>query len=111
MFSGQLSIALQRTSAGTIRTTVPQPDEWEIPASEVIMEKLLGEGAFGEVYKGVVKCPITNPKVRLSVKNSLCTPVAVKLLKCKQYYHSYRFCQSHTIFAYILQNLYGTCKV
>ena len=85
MFSGQLSNAHQRPIAGTIiGATVPQPDEWEIPASEVIMEMQLGEGAFGEVYKGVVKCPITNPKVRLSVKNSLCTPVAVKLLKCKQ---------------------------
>ena len=47
------------------------------------MEKLLGEGAFGEVYKGLVKCPITNPKVRSSSKGSLCTPVAIKLLKCK----------------------------
>ena len=84
MFSGQLSIAHQWPSAGTIRATVPQLDEWEIPASEVIIVTQLGEGAFGEVYKGVVKCPITNPKVRLSVKNSLCTTVAVKLLKCKQ---------------------------
>ena len=58
-------------------------DEWEIPASEVIMEKLLGEGAFGEVYKGVIKCPIVNPKVR-ALENALCTPVAIKLLKCKK---------------------------
>ena len=61
----------------------PSMDEWEIPASEVIMEKLLGEGAFGEVYKGIVKCPIVNPKVRPSSKSSLCTTVAIKLLKCK----------------------------
>ena len=61
-------------------------DEWEIPASEVIMEKLLGEGAFGEVYKGIIKCPIVNPKVRSSAKSSICTPVAIKLLKCKQSY-------------------------
>ena len=59
-------------------------DEWEIPASEVIMEKPLGEGAFGEVYKGVVKCPIVNPKVRPLVENALCTSVAIKLLKCKK---------------------------
>ena len=62
----------------------PSMDEWEIPASEVIMEKLLGEGAFGEVYKGIVKCPIVNSKVRSSSKTSLCTTVAIKLLKCKQ---------------------------
>ena len=63
---------------------LPSMDEWEIPANEVIMEKLLGEGAFGEVYKGIVKCPIVNPKVRSSAKTSICTPVAIKLLKCKQ---------------------------
>ena len=59
-------------------------DEWEIPANEVIMEKQLGEGAFGEVYKGIVKCPIVNPKVRPLVENAFCTPVAIKLLKCKK---------------------------
>ena len=58
-------------------------DNWEIPANEVIIEDCLGEGAFGEVYKGIVKCPIINPKVKLSAKNHICTPVAVKLLKCK----------------------------
>ena len=71
----------ERPSAMSLNS--PLVDEWEIPASEVIMEKLLGEGAFGEVYKGLVKCPITNPKVRSSSKSSICTPVAIKLLKCK----------------------------
>ena len=64
----------------------PQSDEWELPANEVIIEDCLGEGAFGEVYKGVVKCPIINPRVRSSVKNAFCTPVAIKLLKCKAYF-------------------------
>ena len=86
MYSGQLSIA-ERSSATTINAARPQLDEWEIPANEVVVEKLLGEGAFGEVHKGVVKCPITNSKVRLSVKRSICTPVAIKLLKCKLVYH------------------------
>ena len=63
----------------------PQRDDWEIPANEVIIEDSLGEGAFGEVYKGVVKCPIINPKVRSSVKNAFCTPVAIKLLKSKKF--------------------------
>ena len=83
MFTGQLSSTHQRPSAGTIRAAIPKPDEWEIPASEIIVEKQLGEGAFGEVYKGVVKCPITNPKVHLSIRNTFHTPVAVKMLKCK----------------------------
>ena len=81
MFSGQLSIA-QRPSATMIRAGAPLLDEWEIPANEVVVEEQLGEGAFGEVYKGVVKCPITNLKVPLSMKKSICTPVAIKLLKC-----------------------------
>ena len=63
--------------------SLPQPDNWEIPSKEIIMEDLLGEGAFGEVYKGVIKCPIINPKVQPSMKSSICTPVAVKLLKRK----------------------------
>lgn len=63
--------------------TSPQKDEWEIPPNEVIIEDSLGEGAFGEVYKGIIKCPILNPKVRSSVKNAFCTPVAIKLLKSK----------------------------
>ena len=83
MFRGRLlqnSLYLERPSAVSLAT--PRLDNWEIPASEIIMEKLLGEGAFGEVYKGIVKCPIVNPKARLSVKKSICTHVAIKLLKC-----------------------------
>ena len=63
--------------------TSPRPDCWEIPPANIIMEDHLGEGAFGEVYKGVITCQIINPKVKLSIKRSICTPVAVKLLKRK----------------------------
>ena len=83
MFSGQISITQRPLAAA--RAAVLQPDEWEIPANEVIMEKPLGEGAFGEVFKGIVKCPIVNPKVPSSVKSSICTHVAIKLLKSKYY--------------------------
>ena len=73
----------RRLTETTFNLSSLQRDEWEISANEVIMEKLLGEGAFGEVYKGVIKCPIVNPKVKLSAKNPICTPVAIKLLKCE----------------------------
>ena len=53
-----------------------QPDKWEISANEIIMENLLEEGGvFGEVYTGVIKCQITNPKVRPPMKNFIFTSV------------------------------------
>lgn len=82
MFSGRSNTLLLERRSTTLHTS-PQLDDWEILPTEVIMEDPLGEGAFGEVYKGVLKCPIINPKVRSSMKNSICTPVAVKLLKCE----------------------------
>ena len=86
MFNAQRNVLFDKPSSTSL--PVPQLDDWEIPANEVIMEKLLGEGAFGEVYKGIVKCPIVNPKIPSSAKNAICTPVAIKLLK--------RACISHT---------------
>ena len=79
--SGPRKLFLRMPTAASV--TSPLVDEWEIPSNEVIIEDCLGEGAFGEVYKGIIKCPIINPKVKLSVKNAICTPVAIKLLKRK----------------------------
>ena len=99
--SGPRKLLLHRPIQSPL--TSPLKDEWEIPPNEVIIEDCLGEGAFGEVHKGIIKCPIINPKVRSSVKNAFCTPVAIKLLKCKltllelgslklkQYYVSHKF--------------------
>ena len=65
------------------------------------MEKLLGEGAFGEVYKGIVKCPIVNPKVRSTAKSSICTPVAIKLLKCTVQAYSIILTKLQFFFSYM----------
>ncbi len=59
----------------------PLLDEWEVPATEVIVDHQLGEGAFGEVYKGVIKGPLRNPKISPLLKQSIGIPVAIKLLK------------------------------
>ena len=62
----------------------PMLDEWEVPAGQVIIENRLGEGCFGEVYQGMIKGHITNPKIQTSLKNTICPVVAIKLLKSIQ---------------------------
>ena len=56
-------------------------DEWELSPSDVTVDKLLGEGAFGEVYSGYLKGPLANNKVKPEFRNALHLPVAIKLLK------------------------------
>ena len=59
-------------------------DRWEISSKDIITKDLLGEGVFGEVYRGIIKCPIVNPKVWSSdTKKTIYTPVAIKRLKRK----------------------------
>ena len=58
-----------------------EPDQWEIPASQVVIEEQLGEGCFGEVYKGTVQGTLTNPKLQPAFRNKLFLTVAIKLLK------------------------------
>jgi hypothetical protein len=63
----------------------PQPklqlDDWEVPPSDIIVDVSLGEGAFGEVYKGFLKGPITCSKVKPKYRNGVHVSVAIKLLK------------------------------
>ncbi len=61
----------------------PLLDEWELATTEVIVERKLGEGVFGEVFKGVIKGPLRNPKISPLLKQSIGIPVAIKLLKSK----------------------------
>ncbi|KAL5497189.1 hypothetical protein EMCRGX_G013614 [Ephydatia muelleri] len=71
----------KRDYSRSIIINAPKVDEWEIPACNVIVEQQLGEGCFGQVFKGVVKGPISNPKVQPSLKNAICVNVAIKMLK------------------------------
>ena len=59
----------------------PILDEWEISTDDVIVDELLGEGAFGEVYKGVIRGPLENPKISAVLRQAIGVPVAIKLLK------------------------------
>ena len=61
----------------------PILDEWEISTDDVIVEQQLGEGAFGEVYKGVIRGPLENPKISAILRQAIGVPVAIKLLKSK----------------------------
>ena len=56
----------------------PNTDDWEIPVDNVQRESKFSEGCFGEVYKGVVRGPITNSRM---MKNTICVNVAIKMLK------------------------------
>ena len=53
-------------------------DEWEIPPVTIVTEKQLGEGCFGQVYKGFVRGPIPGSR---TMKDCIHATVAVKYLK------------------------------
>ena len=67
-----------RSNRDHIRNLLPMDDEWEIPPVALDVEKELGEGAFGEVYKGVVRGPIPGSR---TMKDSIGSVVAIKYLK------------------------------
>ena len=68
------------TSSNTLQDT-PLLDDWEVPPSDIIVDKSLGEGAFGEVYKGFLRGPITCSRVKPCYRNGVHVNVAIKLLK------------------------------
>ena len=53
-------------------------DVWEVNSDDVTISEELGQGAFGKVYKGTMKGPLSKKK---SLKST--TAVAVKVLQGK----------------------------
>ena len=68
---------VERSSLGADYAPLhPSTRSWEIPRSNVTIEKVIGKGAFGQVAKGTV--------VHLRGRPGN-TPVAVKMLKANPY--------------------------
>ena len=61
--------------------TIITADCWELLPSDIIMGDLLGEGAFGEVYKGFLTGKLQNTKVNHLYRTKANIEVAVKILK------------------------------
>ena len=55
-------------------------DEWELPAKCVIVNQHLGEGCFGEVFKGVIR-DFTSPHLMSYLRQNKQKYVAIKVLK------------------------------
>ncbi len=62
-------------------TVVAMDDEWEIHPRQVVVETRLGQGAYGDVYTGVVmNGGMAGGKKALGGQNS----VAIQILPCKK---------------------------
>ena len=56
----------------------PQTRSWEVPRHHVIIEKVIGKGAFGQVAKGTTEGLRGMPGI---------TTVVIKILKCEHWHH------------------------
>ena len=56
-------------------------DEWELLATDIVVDNILSNGVFGKVYKGYLRGPINNKKVPHELRKCASIPVAVKMLK------------------------------
>ena len=81
MFLRYRGLERTRSNRDIIAKLLPMEDEWEIPPVTLEVEKPLGEGCFGQVYRGFVRGPIPGSR---TMKDSICTTAAIKYLKGKK---------------------------
>ena len=79
-----MSISLLRTRETTDNEL--SMDMFEVPAQCIILDQRLGEGCFGEVYRGVVRGDYSNPYLTAYLRQKSHKYVAVKILKGKPVY-------------------------
>ena len=76
MFIGKVRSSLFKRYQNSLKV-----DKWELSPDNITIEKQICEGFFGKVYKGTVKGPLDNPKLKPHLRNAINVSVAIKLLK------------------------------
>lgn len=67
-------------------------DEWELPREKVVINRTIGEGAFGTVFGGECQFADNSPWLAVAVKTLKVCVLENKLVKTSL---SYRTLQSH----------------
>lgn len=79
---------MTRKASDKDKYTVGKLDQWEIYSNQVAIQSRLGEGAFGDVYRGLYNSSVTKNSCNIpkfNTNNSVV--VAVKLLRGKNIMH------------------------
>ena len=77
-------------------------DAWEIKPQDIIVLGQLGEGNFGEVFRGLLKSGIDTPSGVHEEVTHRGIVVAVKLLKCMYYKRTVHCCNFLLVFILML---------
>ena len=69
------TLCCRKKENNKLQKEIENCDKWEVKNDDVTVCEELGHGAFGKVYKGIMKAPC------LKTKASLTVTVAVKMLE------------------------------
>ena len=65
--------------------SILQLDDWELSPEDIFIDEKLGEGAFGEVYRGIVAETHNNPHIEGFLARNSSGYVALKFLKGNEF--------------------------